>query len=111
MQTYRLKNLDCADCARKIEDGLRNQPFVRSVSVDFATLSMKIDTDEMDRVVKRVGDIEPDVRVELKKNARDEERGSFNLVRELILLGASLALFIAGAFFEYSGAPGTSALD
>ena len=50
MQTYRLKNLDCADCARKIEDGLKEQTFVQSVSVDFATLSMKIDTDDMNRV-------------------------------------------------------------
>ena len=39
METCRLKNLDCADCARKIEDGLKGQAFVRSVSVDFATLS------------------------------------------------------------------------
>ena len=54
MKTYRMKNLDCAACALKIEDGLKGRPFVRSVSVDFATLSMQIDTEAMDKVVQAV---------------------------------------------------------
>ncbi|MCX6377585.1 MAG: heavy metal translocating P-type ATPase [Armatimonadetes bacterium] len=102
MKTYRLKNLDCADCARKIEDGLRGQTFVRSVSVDFATLSMKIDTVDMNRVMEKVRAIEPHVQVDLKDEAGggEEEEHSFDLKRELIILGAGALLFAAGAIFE-----------
>jgi Cd2+/Zn2+-exporting ATPase len=102
MQTYRLKNLDCADCARKIEDGLKEQTFVHSVSVDFATLSMKIDTDDMNRVREKVRSIEPDVEVDLKGEAEggEEEEHSFDVKRELIILGAGTLLFAAGAILE-----------
>jgi Cd2+/Zn2+-exporting ATPase len=102
MQTCRLKNLDCADCARKIEDGLKGQTFVRSVSVDFATLSMKIDTDDMNRVREKVRSIEPGVEIDLEgeDEAGEETESSFDLKRELIILGAGTLLFAAGAIFE-----------
>jgi Zn2+/Cd2+-exporting ATPase len=102
METCRLKNLDCADCARKIEDGLKSQAFVRSVSVDFATLRMKIDTDDMDRVREKVRSIEPDVEVELEDAADEsgEGEGGFDLRRELVILGAGTLLFAAGAILE-----------
>ena len=102
MQTYRLRNLDCADCARKLEDGLKAQPFVRSVSVDFATLSMKIDTDDMNLVMEQIRAIEPEVQVDLQDEAEggEEAESGFDLKRELIILGAGLLLFAVGAIFH-----------
>ena len=61
--TYRLENLDCAMCAAKLETELSKQDFVRSVSIDFGTLSLKIDTDDMDAVKAAVAEVEPAVRV------------------------------------------------
>ena len=100
MKTYRMKNLDCAACARTIEDGLKGRPFVRSVSVDFATLSMQIDTDAMDKVVQAVRRIEPEVAIEPLDSAppapdRDDD-SRFDLKRELGLLGAGVVLLALG---------------
>jgi Cd2+/Zn2+-exporting ATPase len=61
--TYRLENLDCAMCAANLEGELRKCEFVRSVSIDFGTLSLKIDTDDMAAVEARIADAEPNVRV------------------------------------------------
>jgi Zn2+/Cd2+-exporting ATPase len=104
MDTYTLKNLDCADCARKIEDGLRKQPYVRSVSVDFATLSMRIESDDMPRVVAQVRSLEPGVEVHKAGGESPSEgrtdKGQFDLVRELVLLGVGVVLVILGVVFE-----------
>ncbi|MBE3064502.1 MAG: hypothetical protein IMZ69_05735, partial [Spirochaetes bacterium] len=81
---------------------MKEQPFVRSVSVDFATLSMKIDTDDMKRVLQKVRAIEPRVQVDSKGNPEEdaEEEGRFDLKRELIILGAGGVLLAAGTVFE-----------
>lgn len=103
METYRRKNIDCADCARGIEDGVKHHPFVREVSDDFATRSMRIDADDTDCVVKKVGEPEPQAQFDRKGEAieSEEKQGSFNLKRELILLGVGLVLFIVGTYFEF----------
>ncbi len=64
MNRYRLKGLDCATCAARIQEGVRKVPGVRAVSVDFATLSMSIDASDMDAVVREIARLEPEVRVD-----------------------------------------------
>jgi len=91
MKAYTLQNLDCADCARRIEDTLRARPGVRSVSVDFATLSLHIDADDMKDVARTIRRVEPEVRVVTEKAAKKERR--FVLGRELSILGAGALLF------------------
>jgi Cd2+/Zn2+-exporting ATPase len=103
METYRLKNIDCADCASKIEDGLRGSPGIRSVSVDFATLSLRIDADDMRDVERRIRSIEPGVRVMADLGRSDtEENGTkpFALGRDLLILSAGILLFAVGAAVE-----------
>lgn len=102
MDTYRLKNLDCADCARRIEEGLKKQPFVRSVSVDFATLTMRIDAEDLSRVKEAVTAIEPQVRLELdgKAGKDGEEPDCYRWKRELAFLAAGTALLAVGAAME-----------
>lgn len=95
METYRLEHLDCAACARKIEDGVRKTPGVKSVSVDFATLSMRIDASDMQGVIRTVRSLEPEVRVKRADEERDEEE-PFRLGRELIVLGGGIVLLLAG---------------
>ena len=71
--TYRLENLDCAVCAANLEGELRKCDFVRSVSIDFGTLSLKIDTDDMEAVAARITEAEPNIRV---KTASDHASAS-----------------------------------
>jgi Zn2+/Cd2+-exporting ATPase len=44
-QTYSIGGMDCANCAREVEEGVRKLPNVRSVQVDFATSKMLLDGD------------------------------------------------------------------
>ena len=65
-KVYRLENLDCANCAAKMEDAVAKIDGVNEVSISFMGQRMSIDADEgrfeeiMDNVVKACKKIEPD---------------------------------------------------
>jgi Cd2+/Zn2+-exporting ATPase len=64
MKKYKLKNLDCASCASKIEDNLIKLDEVKFVTVNFANSTMTIDTDNIEKVKAQIKEIEPEVEVE-----------------------------------------------
>jgi len=64
MKKYKLKNLDCASCAAKIEDNLTKLGEVKFVAVNFANSTMTIDTENLEKVKARIKEIEPEVIVE-----------------------------------------------
>ncbi|MFA7289769.1 MAG: heavy metal translocating P-type ATPase [Melioribacteraceae bacterium] len=64
MIKYRLKNMDCASCAAKIEDGLSKMSVVKFVTVNFVNSSLEIDTENIDSVKQKIKDLEPDVEIE-----------------------------------------------
>ncbi len=64
MKKYKLKNLDCASCAAKIEDSLTKMDEVKFVTVNFATSSMTVDTDNLEKVKNKIKQIEPEVEIE-----------------------------------------------
>ena len=65
-KTFRLKDLDCANCAAKMERGIRKLPGVKDASVNFLTQKMTVDAEDsrfeeiMDEVEKVCRKIEPD---------------------------------------------------
>ena len=63
MKKYELKNLDCAGCAAKIEATLKKLDYVKSVSIDFGTSSMFIDTEDIDKAILEMKNIEPDIEI------------------------------------------------
>ena len=103
MKKYKLKNLDCASCATKIEDSLTKLDGVRFVAVNFATASMTIDTDDLEKVVKKIADVEPEVEVE-EDSGRDKTLVTTNELAEnkptILKAGAALLLLLAGIFFQ-----------
>lgn len=68
-KTYNLLDLDCANCARKMEEAIRKLDGVTDASVNFLTQKMTIDAEEerfdavMKQVVKCVRRVEPDTRI------------------------------------------------
>lgn len=68
---FRMKDLDCANCAAKIEDGIRKIPGVNSVNVSFMTQKLTIEAEEtrfeqiMKEAVKVCRKIEPDCAIVL----------------------------------------------
>ena len=66
---YKLEDLDCANCAAKMERAVQKIDGVNSASVSFMTQRMTIDADDnrfdeiMDEVVKVCRKVEPDCRI------------------------------------------------
>ena len=66
-KTFKLEGLDCANCAAKIEEGIRKLDGVLSASLSFATtrLLIEADDDKMEPIVESAKAIikkfEPDV--------------------------------------------------
>lgn len=71
-KTFKLEDLDCANCAAKMETAIKKLEGVKDASVSFMTQKMTIEADdaEFDEVVKRAVDcikkVEPDCTVILK---------------------------------------------
>ena len=70
-KTYRLENLDCANCAAKMEDAIRKIEGVENASVSFMTQKMTIEAaeDQFDRIMQEVvavcKKVEPDCVINL----------------------------------------------
>lgn len=71
-KSFKLIDLDCANCARKMEDAINKLEGVKSATVSFMTQKMTIeaDDDRFDAVVqdavKCIRRVEPDCEVVLK---------------------------------------------
>lgn len=65
-KTYKLEDLDCANCAAKMENAIKDIPGVNDCSISFMAQRMTIDADEnnfdsiMKKAVKACRKIEPD---------------------------------------------------
>ncbi|MCR5205907.1 MAG: cation transporter [Lachnospiraceae bacterium] len=63
---FKLQDLDCANCAQKMEDAIKKIDGVNDATVSFMTQKMSIDADDerfeaiMDEVVKVCKKVEPD---------------------------------------------------
>lgn len=68
---FRLKDLDCANCAAKMENCIKKIDAINHVSVNYLTQKMMIDADDaefdnaMQQVVKVCKKIEPDCKIML----------------------------------------------
>ena len=68
---YKMIDLDCANCAAKMEDAIRKIDGVNEVSVSFLSQKLTIDADEsrlddiMAQVVKACKKVEPDCTIVL----------------------------------------------
>lgn len=101
MKKYRLRNLDCQNCAANLQASLQKMPTVQSVSIDFSTQTILLDCQNLEMVRQEIARIEPEVRLEEIDRSSDE---AFSEVahhrQELLLLGFSTVLFIVAMFVE-----------
>ena len=63
MKSYYLKGLDCPVCAARIEEGIRGVAGVSSVSVDFGSLTMRLEASDLAAVRAAVTAMEPEVEI------------------------------------------------
>lgn len=66
---FKLEDLDCANCAAKMEDAIKKIPGVNDANVSFMAQKMTIEADEerFDEIMKEVAavcaKVEPDCRI------------------------------------------------
>lgn len=70
-KTFKMVDLDCANCAQKMEDAICRLPGVNSASVSFIAQKLVVDADDgqfdavMQQAVKACRRIEPDCEIVL----------------------------------------------
>lgn len=98
MKKYILKNLDCANCAAKLERELRKSEYVKEVSIDFGTLTMLIDSSNPENDLKIIKNIEPEVElVEAGSQEKEHDHGDGgNLKAQKIKIIISLVFLFLG---------------
>ncbi len=102
MEKYHIKNLDCASCAARIEEGVRKLEDVKFVSVNFATESMTLDTGNLENVRQKIKEIEPDAEIEEFSRKKQLITGSeiAENQRTIIQALAGLILLVGGLLFR-----------
>ena len=104
MKKYTLKNLDCASCAAKIENGVRKLEGVKYVNVSFASLTMTIDSEDIGSVKAKIKELEPEVEVEAKDSERTNALISGSELAEnktaIVKAVSGLLLLLAGILFK-----------
>jgi len=104
-EIFNVKNIDCASCAAKIENGLKAVDGISDAVLDFASLTLHVKARDITRIIEEVRKIEPDVELVPKSEKTapfepDEESGGIKLKRELSILIVAATLFIVLLFFE-----------
>ena len=90
MKNYRftVKNLDCANCAKKIEDKIASLGEYKNVQLNFATLKLSFQTDKKgnvkEEIQKIVNTIDPKVQI-IEGNVEQKEEGIEKDVIRLII--------------------------
>jgi Zn2+/Cd2+-exporting ATPase len=104
MKKYTLKNLDCASCAAKIENGVRKLEGVKYVDISFASLTMTLDSEDIESVKAKIKELEPEVEVEAKDSERTNVLISGSELAEnktaFIKAVSGLLLLLAGILFK-----------
>ena len=70
-KVFALEDLDCANCARKMEDAINRLDGVEHCSVNFMTQKMTLEAPEdrfdavLEQAIKTIRKVEPDCRVKV----------------------------------------------
>jgi Cd2+/Zn2+-exporting ATPase len=104
-EIFNVKNIDCASCAAKIENGLKAVDGVNDAVLDFASLTLHVKAKDIARIVEEVRKIEPEVELIPKSektahHEHDDESGGIRLKKEIMILLVAAALFVLQLFFE-----------
>ncbi len=104
MEKYKIINIDCPNCAAKIETNLNKLKEVKYASIDFSNQTLFLDTSNIEKVKKTIQETEPGVEIQkenenfVQVNFDEEERSKIK--KELILISAVAVIFVLGIIFQ-----------
>jgi len=98
MEKFRLKNLDCAACAAKLEDGLKKTDGVDDAVVDFVNQTLFVRAGDLDTVRRAAHAIDPEVELVAQADqtgiaAPSPGAAGLDLKKEGLLLATAAVLF------------------
>lgn len=85
---YNINNLDCANCAREIEQMLNKHPQINNAVVNFSTSKVSFESNEsfsMDDVNVMIKKVEPDTFLTNEKNNTPKEYHMWTLILGIVL--------------------------
>jgi Zn2+/Cd2+-exporting ATPase len=95
---YRIKNLDCAVCANRIELELSKQSDVRQASVDPVNSILETNISDLGRLNRLVKNIEPGAEVEeVTKSIQPSEKSS---IKEVVYMAVVILLLLTAIFLK-----------
>ncbi|MGX3045561.1 heavy metal translocating P-type ATPase [Helicobacter sp. T3_23-1056] len=96
MTAYKIQNLDCSNCANKLEKALNALPSVRKAKIAFASDMLYIDCDDLREVKECIKQIEPQVEI------LDSINTKYSWINaELVKLFGLIFVFLASLVFEH----------
>ncbi|MDA3814394.1 MAG: heavy metal translocating P-type ATPase, partial [Candidatus Cloacimonetes bacterium] len=96
---YKVKNLSCASCAAKIEDGVAKLEEVNFISVNFANSFIQVDTNDIEKVKAKIKEIEAEV--EIVEDDKEEEE-EFDIKMELLKIFFIISILVVGISYKDS---------
>jgi Cd2+/Zn2+-exporting ATPase len=101
MKKYKIKGLDCAQCANEIECALQKTPGLERTRLSFATETIVLDSRHEDRAREIIGRMEPGATiVPFEADAQDEEKEENLGKGQLLRLIVATLLFAVGSIFN-----------
>lgn len=93
MKRYKLDihNLDCANCAKRVEDYLNKTEWIKNATLNFSTSKLYIESEkdfDLEGINNLVKKVEPDAYVSLENSARS--KGKYSL--KILLIGLCFAV-------------------
>lgn len=77
---YDVKNLDCANCAKKIEDKIASEKGYTNVVLNYSTLKLTFETDKKEplkQIRQIVSKIEPETEILEEKTTNEIREGRY----------------------------------
>ena len=99
-----LKDLDCADCANKIQKELSKYSELQNVNVNFSTLKLVYETDKLSKldVEKIIQSVEPEVTLVENKKSGSTMMKKQSSIPEIIRLLIGLTISLLGIYLPIS---------
>src|SRR6056297_3011325 len=98
-QIIKLDGLDCANCATKIENNIKNIDSIKNANINFISKTNTIysENDEIEQIKKIVNKYEPDVKVYKKEDKIQQNNNEIK--KKIIKFSFSAVLFVFGWVF------------
>lgn len=100
---YILKNLDCAQCAKEIEERLQKEHDLKNVSVNFSTLKLSFETTKEEGVYSYIKNIVQEVEPEVEVLENSDSFSSNSVNYQMIRLAIGVILALIGNFIKFPG--------